>query len=424
MNKPSTPRAWPNTLRALQYPHFRIFMTGQLVSLIGTAVQGVAQSWLVYRLTGSPAMLGVVAFASLIPALVLAPFGGVVADRFDRRSVVMAALVASAISALVLAVLTLTHTIQVWHVLVLGMINGSANAFEIPARQSMVSELVDRNDLSNAIALNSSAFNMSRIVGPAIGGMLLSLIGEGWCFLGNVVTYIPVLLSLMLIPFVMRARPVQTAPALAAIAEGFNYFRKSPPLLTTGAAVMTMGLAGNAYMTLMPVFADKVLHGGPHTLGWLMGATGIGALIGALGLASRANSAGLSRWIEFGMLGTGGGLLVFAWSPWLLLSMPLLVLIGLCGVMGTTSANTLIQSLAPEHLRGRVVSIYLMILMGSTPIGALVSGALAELIGVSAVTTLNALLCIGGGIWYGRRMAVMRARYRSEQGRDQTPASN
>ena len=411
MNKKSTARTWPHTLRALQYPHFRLFMSGQLVSLIGTAVQGVAQSWLVYRLTGSPKMLGIVAFASLIPALALAPFGGMVADRFDRRRVVIGAVATSAVSALFLAVLTLSNMIQVWHVLLLGVVNGCANAFEIPARQSMVSELVDRSDLPNAIALNSSAFNMSRVVGPAIGGMLLGLVGEGWCFLGNVVTYIPVLCSLMLIPFVMRARPMHTAPALTAIAEGFNYFRQSPPLLATGAAVMTMGLAGNSYLTLMPVFADKMLHGGPHTLGYLMGAAGIGALIGALQLAARANPTGLSRWIEFGMLGCGLGLLVFAWSPWLLLSMPVLVITGLSGVLGTTSANTLIQSLAPEQLRGRVVSIYIMILMGSTPIGALISGALAELIGISATTTINALLCIVGGIWYGRRMAVMRAGY-------------
>jgi MFS family permease len=409
MNQKSTARVWPHTLRALKYPHFRLFMTGQLVSLIGTAVQGVAQSWLVYRLTGSPKMLGIVAFASLIPALMLGPFGGVVADRFDRRRVVIGAVLASATSALLLAMLTLTNMIQVWHVLLLGVVNGSANAFEIPARQSMVSELVDRSDLPNAIALNSSAFNLSRIVGPAIGGMLLGLIGEGWCFLGNAITYIPVLCSLLLIPFVMRARPIHTTPALTAIAEGFNYFRKSPALLATGTAVMIMGLAGNPYLTLMPVFADKVLHGGPHTLGYLMGAVGIGALIGALQLAARAHPTGLSRWIEFGMLGIGGGLLVFAWSPWLLLSMPVLVVTGLSGVLGTTSANTLIQSLAPEHLRGRVVSIYIMILMGSSPIGALLSGALAEQIGVSAMTSVNALLCITGGIWYGRRMAVMRA---------------
>lgn len=396
--------AWPPILRALRYRYFRWLFAGQLVSLIGTWVQNIALSWLVYRLTGSPVMLGIASFANLIPGLIFSPFGGVIADRFDRRHIIVVMQSASAVLSLIMGVLTLTGLIEVWHVLVIGTLLGTSSAFEIPARHALVSELVERPDLPNAIALNTSAFNASRVVGPGIAGVLVGLIGEGWCFLANAISFVPVIAGLALLPMTLRARALHTTPALKAILEGFRYFARSPPLRFTAILVCGIGMAGNTYTTFMPVFADQVLHGGAHTLGWLMGAAGFGALLGALGLAARATHVGLSRWIEFGAIGLGVCLIGFSWSPWLIPSLLLLVGVGICWVLGSTSANTLFQSMVPDEMRGRAVSIYVMILMGGTPIGALLGGALAEVIGVSWTTSIGGAICVGAGLWYGKQM--------------------
>ncbi|MET0377982.1 MAG: MFS transporter [Spongiibacteraceae bacterium] len=401
--------SWPPILRAFRYRYFRWMFAGQLVSLIGTWVQNIALSWLVYRLTGSPVMLGIANFANQIPGLIFSPFGGVIADRFDRRRIIIVMQSISAVLALIMGVLTLTGLVEVWHIFVIGTLLGTCSAFEIPARHALVSELVERPDLPNAIALNTTAFNASRVVGPGIAGVLVGLIGEGWCFLANAISFVPVIAGLAFLHMTLRERPVQTMPAFKAIFEGFGYFAKSPPLRFTAIVVCGIGIAGNGYTTFMPVFADKVLHGGAHTLGWLMGAAGFGALLGALGLASRATHVGLSRWIEFGAIGLGVCLIAFSWSPWLPLSMLLLAGVGICWVLGSTSANTLFQSTVPDAMRGRAVSIYVMILMGGTPIGALLGGALAEVIGVSWTTSIGGAICVGAGVWYGKQMARLRA---------------
>lgn len=395
---------WPPMLRAFRNRYFRWFYYGQAVSLIGTWIQNIAQSWLIFKLTGSPAMLGAASFVNLIPGLVFSPLGGVVADRFDRRQIILTMLCLQAALALLLAILTLSEIVQIWHILVMGFFLGTSSAFEIPARQSMVFELVEREDLSNAIALNTTAFNATRVIGPGIAAVLVGLIGEGWCFLVNALSFVPVIAGLYFIRVTLSARIEHQAPPLNAIVEGFRYFLTSPALRCTVVVVIGIGIGGNSYATLMPIFANDVLHGGVHSLGWLMSSAGFGAMLGALGLASLGGQPDLHRWIRFGAIGLGICLVLFSWSTWLLASMVLLVGMGLCTIFGTTSANMLFQSVVPDVLRGRAVSIYIMVLMGSTPIGALIGGALAELIGAPATTTLGGLLCIGAGLWYGRRM--------------------
>lgn len=407
-DKADAARSWPPLIRAFRYRYFRWFFSGQAVSLIGTWVQNVAQSWLIYKLTGSPAMLGLAGFATQIPGFVFSPLGGVVADRFNRRHIILCMQASALLLALTLAILTLTGTVEIWHVFVLGALLGTTSAFEIPARQSMVSDLVERPDLPNAIALNTTAFNASRVIGPGIAGVLVAVIGEGWCFLLNALSFVPVILSLYYIRVTLPERAQHNAPALTAIIEGFRHFITAPALRLTALSLAGFAIAGNAYSTLMPVFADKVLHGGAHTLGWLMASAGTGAMIGALKLAARESHRGLSRWIEYGNIGLGVCLIAFAWSPWQGLSMALLVVVGYCAVTVTTSSNMLFQALVPDALRGRAVSIYVMILMGGTPLGALICGALAEIIGVSVTVAAGGALCIGVGIWYGKQMQVLR----------------
>ena len=399
---------WPPMVRALAYRNFRLLFAGQLLSLIGTWVQNLALSWLVYRLTQSPAMLGVTSFANLFPGFILAPIAGMVADRFDRRRTMLVTQGASALFALLLAILTLTDNVEIWHVLVIGVLLGAAAAFEIPARHALVSEIVEREDLSNAIALNTTVFNTSRVIGPGIAGVLVGLIGEGWCFLTNAISFLPVMASVLMLRMTAKLRVPHTTTPLRAIAEGFQHFIASPALRATAVATIGMALFGNIYTTLMPVFAAQVLQGGPHTLGLLMGSAGLGALLGALALATRRSHVGLSHWVEFGALGIGVCLIAFAYSRWLYLSMPLMAGVGACWVFGTTSANTLFQSLAPDELRGRAVSIYLMIMMGGTPIGGLLGGTLAEVFGAPLALASGGATCCAIGFWYRRRMIQLR----------------
>lgn len=407
-NEANAARDWPPLVRAFRHRDFRLFFFGQVVSQIGTWVQTVAQAWLIYKLTGSPAMLGLAGFAGQIPGFLISPLAGVAADRFNRRHIILCMQGSALLLALALAILTFTNTIQIWHVFVLGALLGITAAIEAPARQSMVAGLVDRPDLPNAIALNSTAYNTSRVIGPGIAGVLVALIGEGWCFLLNALTFVPVMYSLYCIRITQAAQPSQSVTALSSIIEGFRHFVTSPGLRLTAISLIGFSIAGNAYSTLMPIFADQVLHGGAHTLGWLMASAGVGAMLGAIKLAARDGHSGISRWIEYANIGVGLCLIAFAWSPWQGLSMALLAVVGYCAVLVTTSSNMLFQALVPDALRGRAMSIYVMILMGGTPLGALVSGALAEIIGVSATIALGGALCIAVGIWYGRRMQVLR----------------
>jgi MFS family permease len=401
----------PATIRALRHRNFQLFFSGQLISLIGTWMQTVAQSWLVYRMTGSSLLLGSVGFASQFPIFLVAPIGGIVADRHDRQRVVIATQTVSMILAFILAFLTLTGRVHIWHIFVLAASLGVVNAFDIPGRQSFIVEMVGKEDMMNAIALNSSMFNGARVIGPAIAGILVARIGEGWCFFVNAVSYIAVIAGLMLMR--VQHRPVQhKASPLANILEGFSFVRRTAPIRALLLLLGLVSLVAIPYTVLMPIFADKILHGGARALGILMGSTGIGALLGALTLAAKKGIQGLGRWVAIACGGFGVSLILFSFSRNFWLSAALLVPVGFCMMLQMSSSNTLIQSMVPDRLRGRVMSAYSMMFMGMGPFGAFFGGALAERIGAPITVAMGAVASIGGAALFWMRLPEIRVEAR------------
>ena len=397
----------PNTFRALKHRNFQLFFAGQFVSLTGTWMQSVAQSWLVYRLTGSVILLGLVGFASQIPVFLLAPFGGAAADRYDRRKILVVTQTSAMITAFVLAILTLSENIQVWHLFVLAACFGIANAFDIPTRQAFVTDMVGKEDLLNAIALNSSMFNGARIIGPAIAGILVAMVGEGWCFFGNAVSYVAVIAGILL----MKITPVlreYKGSTLSNIAEGFAFAAKTAPIRGLLLLLGLVSLMGMPYAVLMPIFADQILGGGSDTLGYLMGASGVGALTAALIIASRKQVFGLGRWVAFASGGLGVSLILFSFSTNLWLSLLLLVPVGFSMMTQMSSSNTLIQAMVPDELRGRVMSVYSMMFMGMAPLGALLAGALAEALGAPFTVAIGGAVCILGSLVFSLRLPKLR----------------
>jgi MFS family permease len=398
----------PATLRALQYRNFRLFFGGQLISLIGTWMQNVAQAWLVYRLTGSAVLLGAVGFAGQIPVLILSPaLGGVFADRFDRRRIVIGTQTSALLLAFVLAALTLSGQVRIWHVFVLSSLLGVVNSFDIPARQSFIVEMVGKPDLMNAIALNSSMFNASRVVGPAVAGILVATMGEGWCFFANGVSYIAVIAGLLAMRMAPREPVGRTGSPLAHVVEGFRFVIGNPPIHALLMLLGIVSLTGMPYVVLMPIFADRILHGGAQALGWLMGFTGVGALGGALLLATRRNLKGLGTWVAFAALSFGVCLMAFSLSKSLALSAAILIPAGFSMMIQMGSSNTLIQSMVPDRLRGRVMSVYSMMFMGMAPIGSLMAGAAASRFGAPATVAAGGLICMtAAGIFRLRWPAI------------------
>jgi MFS family permease len=390
----------PVTLRALRHRNFQLFFSGQLISLIGTWMQSIAQSWLVYRLTGSALLLGAAGFASQIPVFLVAPLGGIVADRVNRQRVVIGTQISSMILALVLATLTLTGVIRVSHIFVLGALLGVVNAFDIPARQSFLVDMVGKEDLMNAIALNSSMFNGARIIGPAIAGILVAKIGEGWCFFANALSYIAVIAGLLMMRVSRPARLAPHGPALAHLIEGYRFVRHTAPIRALLLLLGLVSLVAMPYSVLMPVFADRILHGGARGLGILMGATGVGALLGALTLATRSGVLGLGRWVAFSCGGFGLSLVLFSLSRSFWLSAALLLPVGFCMMLQMSSSNTLIQAMVPDHLRGRVMAMYTMMFMGMAPFGSLFAGALAERLGATLTVSVGAVACICAAVLF------------------------
>ncbi len=400
------------TLRALRHRNFQLFFSGQLISLIGTWMQSVAQSWLVYRLTGSALLLGSVGFASQIPVFLVAPLGGIVADRYNRHRVVIGTQIGSMILAFVLAALTLSRTIQVWHIFVLASLLGVVNAFDIPGRQSFLVDMVGKEDLMNAIALNSSMFNGARIIGPAIAGILVARIGEGWCFFANAASYIAVIIGLLMMNVPVRPYRTPKGSPLAHIMEGFRFVRRTGPIRAILLLLGLVSLVAMPYTVLMPVFADKILHGGARGLGILMGATGVGALLGALTLATRTGVRGLGRWVAFSCGAFGISLVLFALSRYFWLSAALLLPVGFFMMLQMSSSNTLIQAMVPDHLRGRVMAVYSMMFMGMAPFGALFGGALADRIGAPLTVSAGAVACVAGAAVFGRHLPKIRVEAR------------
>jgi MFS family permease len=399
-------------LRALRHRNFQLFFAGQLISLIGTWMQTVAQSWLVYRLTGSALLLGTVGFASQIPVFIMAPVGGIVADRFNRRRVVIATQTASMILAAILALLTITGRIQVWQIMVIAAGLGTVNAFDIPARQAFLIDMVGREDLMNAIALNSSMFNGARIIGPAIAGILVASIGEGWCFFANAVSYIAVIIGLLLMRIEHAANLAQRGSPLENILEGFAFARNTGPIRVILLLLGLVSFVGMPYVVLMPVFADQILHGGARGLGILMCATGVGALLGAASLAARVGVRGLGKLIAICAGGFGASLICFSFSKIFWLSTVLLVPVGFSMMVQMASSNTLIQSMTPDHLRGRIMAVYSMMFMGLAPFGALSAGAIAHHLGAPWTVAIGGVACIAGAILFGTHLPRIRAEAR------------
>jgi MFS family permease len=395
------------TLRALRHRNFQLFFGGQLISLIGTWMQSIAQSWLVYRLTGSSLLLGSVGFAGQIPVFLVAPLGGIVADRHNRHRVVIATQVASMLLAFVLAVLTLTGTVKVWQIFVLASLLGVVNAFDVPGRQSFLVDMVGKEDLMNAIALNSSMFNGARIIGPAIAGILVAKIGEGWCFFANAVSYIAVIAGLLMMKVQPRLRAASGSPVKHLI-EGFRFVRHTAPIRAILLLLGLVSLVAMPYTVLMPVFADQILHGGARGLGILMGATGVGALLGALTLATRTGVQGLGRWVAMSCGGFGFFLILFSWSRIFWLSAAMLLPVGFTMMLQMSSSNTLIQAMVPDHLRGRVMALYTMMFIGMAPFGSLFAGALADRVGAPVTVSIGAVACIGGAILFASYLPKVR----------------
>jgi MFS family permease len=417
---------WQAAGRALRHRNFQLFFSGQLISLIGTWMQTVAQSWLVYRLTGSGLKLGAVGFASQIPVFLFAPIGGIVADRSHRKHVVIATQVASMLLAFVLAVLTLTHRVQVWHVFVLAALLGVVNAFDIPGRQSFLVDMVGKEDLMNAIALNSSMFNGARVIGPAVAGVLVARLGEGWCFFVNGVSYIAVIIGLMLMDVHAPPRVSGKGSPLEHILEGFQFVSRTAPIRALMLLLGVVSVTGMPYVVLMPIFADKILHDGGQEfatligshdlgavrLGILMGSAGVGALLGALTLAVRSGVKGLGTWISVCCAGFGFSLMLFAFSKSFWLSVLLLLPVGYFIMLQMAASNTLIQVMVPDALRGRTMAVYSMMFMGMAPIGALLGGALSDRLGAAMTVAIGGLASVAGAWWFGLQLPKIRVEAR------------
>ena len=399
---------WPESLRALRHRNYQLFFIGQLISLIGTWMDQVAESWLVYRLTGSALLLGTVAFAGQIPVFLLAPLGGTIADRHSRRNVLVITQSCQMVIALALAALTLTHVITVWEIMLLATFGGVVNAFDIPARQAFVVDMVSRQDLVNAIALNSSMFNGARVIGPAAAGIVVAAIGEGWCFFANGISFIAVIVCLLIMTIDRPRASIQGSP-LQNVMEGFKFVGGTGPIRALMLLLGLVSFTAMPYAVLMPLFADKLLHGGPKALGILMGCSGAGALCGAVTLAMRKSIKGLGRWVAVACSSFGVALILFSFSRTLWLSAVLLVPVGFFVMIQMASSNTLIQSMVPDQLRGRVMAVYSMMFMGMAPFGALSAGSIAHNIGAPWTAAIGGIISVIGGIFFGLRWPRLRS---------------
>lgn len=395
--------------RALKHRNFQLFFSGQMISLVGTWMQSIAEAWLVYRLTGSAALLGILGFVSQIPIFLLSPAGGLTADRWPRRSVVIATQIASMTLAFILAALTLTGRIKIWEIITLATLLGVVNAFDVPGRQSFLIEMVGRDDLLNAIALNSGMFNLARLVGPAIAGFLVAVVGEGWCFFLNGVSYLAVIAGLLMMRDLNRTQSHDGTAPLDKLREGFRFARHTRPIRALLILIAVVSFMALPYSVLMPIFAGTILKRGAAGLGWLMGMVGLGAMCGALAVAMRQELRGLGNVAGYCAMGLGLFLTLFSFSHWYWLSLLLLVPAGFTMMMHFTSINTLIQAMVPDQLRGRVMSLYSMMFLGMAPLGSLLAGYVAKNIGAPSTVAIGGIASLAGGFVFIRRWPAVRA---------------
>lgn len=399
--------------RALRHRDFRLFFVGQGISLVGTWMQQVAMSWLIYRLTGSPFVLGALGFVSQLPTFLLAPLAGVLADRRNRHRIVVTTQSLSLVQATLLAVLVLSGRVEVWHLLALGAAAGIINGFDVPARQSLFVDLVrGPEDLANAIALNASMFNAARLIGPALAGLLIGWTGEGMVFLLNALSYVAVIAALLAMHPQRTGRRAERTLILDHLREGFRYAFGFPPIRTILTTLALISLLGMPYIVLLPVFASDILGGGAHTLGFLMAATGLGALTGALYLASRSTVRGLGRVIVAAIATFGCGLIGLSLSRSTPLSLAILLATGFGMMVQSAASNTILQTIVEEDKRGRIMSLYTMSFMGMAPFGSLLAGSLAARIGAPATVALGGLACLATAAWVARQLPTIREQIR------------
>jgi MFS family permease len=406
---PPGPSQLPAAFRSLKHRNFQLFFSGQLISLVGTWMQSIAEAWLIYRLTGSSVLLGLLGFVSQIPIFLLSPIGGLAADRWPRQRVVISTQVASMTLGFTLAALTLTGRIRVWEIIVLATLLGVVNAFDVPARQSFLIEMVGREDLLNAIALNSTMFNGARVAGPAVAGLLVAQVGEGWCFFLNGVSYIAVIAGLLMMRLEKSLAAHDGSSPIEKLREGLRFVRHARPIRTLLLLLGLVSFTALPFSVLMPIFADRILHGGASAYGNLMGAVGLGATFGAFTLAMRQQLRGLGSIVAYSAIGLGISLTFFGASRLYWFSMVALVLAGYAMMMQFTSANTLIQAMVPDQLRGRVMSLYSMMFIGMAPIGSLVAGKMAQHIGAPSTVALGGLASLVGGVVFAVKWPSMRA---------------
>ena len=388
-----------NISRAFKHKNYRIYYFFQFFSFIGTWLQSTAQSWLIYKLTGSPIFLGLVSFAGSLPSLAFAPFAGISSDHFKRKKVLLVTQILCLIHGAMLAMLFFSGVINKWHILCLAVFLGIVNSFDVTSRQSFIPLLVDKEDLVNAIALNSSMFNGARMIGPAIAGVLIASHGEGVCFVLNVLSYVPIITFL----FWVKARDQivkKIKSPYSQLKEGIIFIWMNRPVRSLLLLVGTFSFWGMSFSTLMPIFSDQVLKSGSKGLGILMCSSGIGAVIGGLFLASRGKVLGIKKIIAFCSIVFSISLCAFAFSKSLFLSIFLLVVVGFCFVIINAGNNTTIQALSPDYLRGSVIGFYSMMFMGMFPVGSLTIGYLAHCFGVASAVAVGSIVCLVAGIYF------------------------
>ena len=395
--------------RSLQYRNYRLFFSGQSISLIGTWMQRIAMPWLVYHMTGSAFLLGVVSFAGQIPTLLLAPVAGVITDRFNRYKVLLITQIVSLVQALILAILTLAGVIEIWHLVSLSIALGCINAFDMPARHSFVVDMVEKKeDIGNAIALNSLMFNGARLIGPSLAGLLLATAGEGICFLINAVSYIFVITSLFMMHVQKREVQRKESHVFKDLKEGFNYTFGFAPIKHLLLLLGLVSLMGSSYQVLMPVYAKEILHGGSQTFGFMMGAAGLGALLGAIYLASRETLLKLGRLIPIAAALFGLSLVILAFSRFFMLSAVVLVFAGTGMMLHTAASNTILQTITDDDKRGRVMSFYTLAIVGTAPFGSLLAGTLANLIGTPATIFIGGTACFTGALIFLKKLPELK----------------
>ena len=396
-------------LRALRYRNYRLFFLGQGISVIGTWMQITAMSWLVYRLTHSAFLLGAVGFVGQVPVGLLSPFAGVLADRWERRRMLLVTQGLAMLQALALSLLVLTGTVAVWHIVVLALFAGIVNAFDMPTRQSFVVDMVeDRADLGNAIALNSSLFNGARLIGPTVAGILIAAAGEGLCFLLNALSFLAVLIALLAMRLAPRPAEASRPAVLQGLREGLTYAFGFPPIRALLLFQALISLVGMPYGVLLPVFAKEVLGGGAHTYGFLVSASGLGSLSGALYLASRRSVRGLALRIAFFTVLVGVTLLAFSRSHWLGLSLAILAVLGFGMMVQMAASNTILQTIVDDDKRGRVMSLYVMSFGGVAPFGSLLAGSTASAIGAPDTLLMAGVCCLAGAALFALQLPRFR----------------